>query len=170
MPGTERRCRSTPRSQIESGLTLRRRTGGAVWPAVRGGGAPAPPLGPPPDLLGVSSHPDRSEDCRLRLSGASGSPGCLAYSSQAPIPCQGSQRRSCLWSLVLTLAVALANRSRSRIPDVSFAFLACFKQSEWVGPLCLSLAVSLVLSTSQFPGLWGRSLCANSPDSSGGDE
>lgn len=56
MPGRERRCCCKPSSQIQSGLTLRRRTEDAVKVAVRGGeGAPAPPLGPPPDSLRVSS-------------------------------------------------------------------------------------------------------------------
>lgn len=60
MPGRERRCRCMPSSQIESGLTLRRRTEDAVKVAVRGGeGAPAPPIGPPPDSLRVSSGEDR---------------------------------------------------------------------------------------------------------------
>lgn len=148
MPGRERRCRSTPCSQIESGLTLRRRTEDAVWPAVWGGGAPATPLGPPPDLLGVSSLRDRLEGYILLLWGATRCPASLAHSSQPRFPSQGSQRSACLWSLVLSLAVALVNRSWSRIPDVSFAFLACFRQSQWVGPLCLSLAVCLVFSTS----------------------
>lgn len=61
MPGRERLCRRTPSGQIESGLTLRRRTEGAVRVAVRGGeGALAPPLGPPPDLLRVSSGESRA--------------------------------------------------------------------------------------------------------------
>lgn len=60
LPGRERRCRCMPSSQIESGLTLRRRTEDAVKVAVTGGeGAPAPPLGPPPDSFGVSSGEDR---------------------------------------------------------------------------------------------------------------
>lgn len=61
MPGRERRrrrrCRRTPSSQIESGLTLRRRIEDAVRVAVRGGaGAPAPPLGPPSDSPLVSGR------------------------------------------------------------------------------------------------------------------